>query len=108
MSRPEVQAESALAAAGEAGAGVEVVTHPVYGTLLHDFGYKKVYAMSAEQLVSKDKVAVYEQQRAFRAGEALTDRSYCTGTLCVVFPDCVLILNRYNMCCVPYHWSGPR
>ena len=42
----------------------------MYGTLLHNFGYKKVYAMSARQLVSKDKVAVYEQQRAFRAERA--------------------------------------
>jgi hypothetical protein len=44
--------------------------HPVFGTLLHDFGYKKVYAMPAVHLVSKEKVMVYEQQRAFRAERA--------------------------------------
>ena len=78
MSRAEAaEAEAAAAAAAAASASTEsmavtatTVTHPTYGTLLHDFGYKKVYAMPAAHLVSKEKVAVYEQQRAFRAERA--------------------------------------
>ena len=44
-----------------------VVQHPLYGSMLRDFGYKKIYAMPAANLVAKDKVGIYDQQRAFRA-----------------------------------------
>jgi hypothetical protein len=44
-----------------------VVEHPLYGSMLRDFGYKKIYAMPAANLVAKDKVGIYDQQRAFRA-----------------------------------------
>lgn len=65
-------AEIAAAAAGGglASTGAIAVTHPTFGALLHDFGYKRVYAMPVANLVSKDKVAVYDQQRAFRAERA--------------------------------------
>ena len=46
--------------------------HPVFGALLRDFGYKKVYAMPAGRLADKRVVKVYEQQRAFRSDRAVT------------------------------------
>ena len=46
--------------------------HPVFGALLRDFGYKKVYAMPAGRLADKSAVRVYEQQRAFRSDRAVT------------------------------------
>ena len=46
--------------------------HPVFGALLRDFGYKKVYAMPAGRLADKRIVKVYEQQRAFRSDRAVT------------------------------------
>ena len=66
--------EQALAAAetrlAETSAEKTVVSHELYGTLLRDFGYKKISAMAAANLVSKDKVGIYDQQRAFRAERA--------------------------------------
>ena len=67
--------EAALAAAetklAETSAEKPVaMSHELYGTLLRDFGYKKIYAMAAANLVSKDKVGIYDQQRAFRAERA--------------------------------------
>ena len=48
----------------------KVASHELYGTMLRDFGYKKIYAMPAKNLVCKDKVGIYDQQRAFRAERA--------------------------------------
>ena len=39
-------------------------THPVFGTLLHDFGYKQVYATDVNALTSD--MPVWERQRSFR------------------------------------------
>lgn len=50
----------------------KTATHPVFGTLLRDFGYKRVYAMPAGRLADKNVVKVYEQQRAFRSDRAVT------------------------------------
>ena len=50
----------------------KTATHPVFGALLRDFGYKRVYAMPAGRLADKTKVKVYEQQRAFREDRAVT------------------------------------
>ena len=61
--------EAALAAA-ESAESQTVVSHELYGTMLRDFGYKKIYAMAAANLVSKDKVGIYDQQRAFREERA--------------------------------------
>ena len=44
--------------------------HPIFGDLLKDFGFKKVYAMPASVLSDKKVVKVYEQQRAFRKDRA--------------------------------------
>jgi hypothetical protein len=52
----EDEAQAAMAAMAATTAGAPAAPHPTYGTLLHDFGYKKVYAMPAVHLVSKDKV----------------------------------------------------
>ena len=67
--------EAALAAAetrlAEKSAESQTVArHELYGTMLRDFGYKKIYAMAAANLVSKDKVGIYDQQRAFREERA--------------------------------------
>ena len=67
--------EAALAAAEtrlaeKSAESQTVVSHELYGTMLRDFGYKKIYAMPAKNLVCKDKVGIYDQQRAFRAERA--------------------------------------
>ena len=41
--------------------------HPVLGQLLHDFGYKRVYATRAATLVDAQQVPVWNMQRSFRA-----------------------------------------
>jgi len=46
--------------------------HPIFGHLLKDFGFKKVFAMKAGVLADKKLVKVYEQQRAFRSARAVT------------------------------------
>ena len=61
----DAEAEAA-AAAVTTSATATVETHPTYGTLLHDFGYKKVYAMPAVHLVSKDKAGGGERERGTR------------------------------------------
>ena len=64
-------AERALAAReASAKASSDAATHPTFGRLLHDFGYKRVFATPAGNLASKDKVMVYDQQRAFREERA--------------------------------------
>ena len=60
-----LERESANAAT--AAASEKAATHETFGTLLRDFGHKRVYAMPAGNLASKEKVRVYDQQRAFRA-----------------------------------------
>lgn len=67
--------EAALAAAEtrlaeKSAESQTVASHELYGTMLRDFGYKKIYAMAAANLVSKDKVGIYDQQRAFREERA--------------------------------------
>lgn len=44
--------------------------HPVLGLLLHDFGYKRVYAMLSARLTDGRCVAVWNQQRSFRLARA--------------------------------------
>jgi len=44
--------------------------HPIYGKLLHDFGYKKVFATEPKKLVNKAVVPVWEKQRIFRPERA--------------------------------------
>ena len=41
--------------------------HPLLGTLLWDFGYKRVYAMRAATLADPQQVPVWNMQRSFRA-----------------------------------------
>jgi len=53
-------------------AKLQPAVHPVFGHLLRDFGYKRVYAMRAGCLTDKTAVQVYEQQRAFRSERAVT------------------------------------
>ena len=40
--------------------------HPVLGRLLHDFGYKRVYAMRTATLADAQHVSVWNMQRSFR------------------------------------------
>ena len=64
-------AERALAAReASAKATSDAATHPTFGRLLRDFGYKRVFATPAGNLASRDKVMVYNQQRAFREERA--------------------------------------
>jgi hypothetical protein len=64
-------AERALAAReASAKASSDAATHPTFGRLLRDFGYKRVFATPAGNLASKEKVMVYDQQRAFREERA--------------------------------------
>ncbi|GBG33864.1 Ribokinase [Hondaea fermentalgiana] len=44
--------------------------HPIYGKLLHDFGYKKVFASEPKKLTNKSVVPVWEKQRIFRPERA--------------------------------------
>ena len=37
--------------------------HPIYGKLLHDFGFKKVYATKPELLINNEKLPVWMKQR---------------------------------------------
>ena len=68
--------EAALAAAEmrlaeKSAESQTVASHELYGTMLRGItGYKKIYAMAAANLVSKDKVGIYDQQRAFREERA--------------------------------------
>jgi len=44
--------------------------HPIYGRLLHDFGYKKVFASEPLKVTNKALLPVYEKQRSFRPDRA--------------------------------------
>lgn len=44
--------------------------HPLLGELLHDFGFKRVYAMRAAALADAQLVPVWNMQRSFRAERA--------------------------------------
>ena len=78
VSAESASATFAASVARDADAGsrstkdVTPTLHPVFGALLRDFGYKKVYAMPAGRLADKSVVEVYEQQRAFRPERAVT------------------------------------
>ena len=51
--------------AKHAGTSVEraKAEHPIYGTLLHDFGFKKVYATDPALLIDKETLPVWMKQR---------------------------------------------
>uniref|UniRef100_A0A7S2RJV7 Uncharacterized protein n=1 Tax=Mucochytrium quahogii TaxID=96639 RepID=A0A7S2RJV7_9STRA len=51
-------------------AEARVGRHPIYGQLVHDFGYKKVYASEPKRLVDKIVLPVWERQRTFRPERA--------------------------------------
>lgn len=52
--------------------------HPVFGELLHDFGYKKVYASCPRQI--REGVPVWERQRVFREERAQEIANAITGS----------------------------
>jgi len=45
-------------------------SHPIYGKLLHDFGYKKVFATEPSKLCNKAVLPVWENQRTMRPERA--------------------------------------
>jgi hypothetical protein len=58
------------AAEAEQRARARQERHPIYGKLLHDFGYKRVFASEPRRLVDKLVLPVWERQRTFRVERA--------------------------------------
>ena len=70
VARAEAAERALVAREASAKASSDAATHPTFGRLLRDFGYKRVFATPAGNLASKEKVMVYDQQRAFREERA--------------------------------------
>lgn len=67
--------------------------HPVLGPVLSDFGYKRVHAVSAQQLAS---IPVWRKQRTFRHDRAKSMVKDKKNTLHLGFPG-VIVLHEVNL-----------
>ena len=55
--------------------------HPIFGRLLHDFGYKRLYAQRMSELLNPKSLPVWESQRSFRKDRVRGGhRGHCTAT----------------------------
>lgn len=73
LKRAEVDmgnAQEAAEAAAAASSSNSQEDHPIYGRLLSDFGFKKLFAVSPKTLCDKSLMPVWEKQRIFREERA--------------------------------------
>lgn len=59
-----------LAAEAVAAATATTTVHPVYGELVQDLGYKRVFCVSPDRLIDTEAFPIWEKQRVFREARA--------------------------------------
>eukprot|EP00514_Thraustochytrium_sp_LLF1b_P002085 CAMPEP_0184516576 /NCGR_PEP_ID=MMETSP0198_2-20121128/5105_1 /TAXON_ID=1112570 /ORGANISM="Thraustochytrium sp., Strain LLF1b" /LENGTH=357 /DNA_ID=CAMNT_0026906911 /DNA_START=89 /DNA_END=1163 /DNA_ORIENTATION=+ len=68
-------------------------THPIYGKLLYDFGYKRVFASEPKRLTDKVVLPVWEKQRIFRPERAKAIAKYKNNDDRFGFPGAICVFD---------------